>query len=128
MGGGYRHLVTLSPCHLNTPALLDEVMPAGTISALLAQTRDARRVNVVLDGTFALGVSLNTISAEGLYVGKILSDEEYARLEHTESIDKAVHAGLRLLEARPRSTSELRDRLRRKDFADEAIDAAIERL
>jgi regulatory protein len=113
---------------LKTQNFFTAYMPAGTITALRAQAKDAQRVNVFVDDAFALGVSLNTISTEGLYVGKVLSDEEYARLEHTESVSKALQAGLRLLEARPRSTSELRDRLRRKDFAEEAIEAAILRL
>lgn len=103
-------------------------MPAGTITALRAQAKDPQRVNVFVNGEFAIGVSLNTISKEGLYVGKLLSAEEFARVEQAESSDKALHAALRFLEARPRSTSEIRERLRRKDFADEAIEAAIERL
>jgi regulatory protein len=103
-------------------------MPAGTITALRAQAKDPQRVNIFVNGEFALGVSLNTISKEGLYVGKALSAEEFARVERAESSDKALHAALRFLEARPRSTYEIRERLRRKEFADEAIEAAIERL
>jgi regulatory protein len=103
-------------------------MPAGTITALRAQAKDPQRVNVFVNGEFALGVSLNTISKERLYVGKELSAEEFARVERAESGDKALHAALRFLEARPRSTFEIRERLRRKEFADEAIEAAIERL
>jgi regulatory protein len=103
-------------------------MPAGTITALRAQAKDPQRVNVFVNGEFALGVSLNTISKEGLYVGKALSAEEFARVERTESGDKALQIALRFLEVRPRSTAEIRERLRRKDFADEAIEAAIERL
>ncbi len=103
-------------------------MPAGTITALRAQVKDPQRVNVFVNGEFAIGVSLNTLSKEGLYVGKALSAEEFARVERAESSDKALQAALRFLEARPRSTSEIRERLRRKEFADEAIEAAIERL
>src|SRR5262245_60801205 len=103
-------------------------MPAGTITALRAQVKDPQRVNIFVNGEFAIGVSLNTISKEGLYVGKTLSAEEFARVEQVESSDKAVQAALRFLEARPRSTTEIRERLRRKEFADEAIEAAIERL
>ena len=103
-------------------------MPAGTITALRAQAKDPQRVNVFINGEFAIGVSLNTISKEELYVGKALSVEEFARVERAESSDKALHAALRFLEARPRSTSEIRERLRRKDFAGETIEAAIERL
>src|SRR5689334_13697714 len=103
-------------------------MPEGTITALRAQAKDPQRVNVFVNGAFALGVSLNTISKANLYVGKTLSAEEFARVEQIENGDHALQAALRFLEARPRSTAEIRDRLRRKEFADQAIDAALERL
>lgn len=103
-------------------------MPAGKITALRAQAKDPQRVNVFVDGEFAIGVSLTTITKTGLHVGKQLSAEEFAKLEQTESGDKAYLAALRFLEARPRSTAEVRTRLGRKDFAPEAIEAAIARL
>jgi regulatory protein len=103
-------------------------MPAGKITALRAQVKDPQRVNVFVDGEFAIGVSLTTITKVGLHVGKELSAEEFARLEQIESGDKAYLAALRFLEARPRSTTEVRARLGRKDFAPEAIEAAIVRL
>jgi len=103
-------------------------MPAGKITALRAQAKDSQRVNVFVDGEFAIGISLTTITKTGLHVGKQLSAEEFAKLEETESGDKAYLAALRFLEARPRSIAEVRARLGRKDFAPEAIDAAIARL
>jgi regulatory protein len=103
-------------------------MPAGTITALRAQAKDPQRVNVFVNGEFAIGVSLNTVSKEGLYVGKQLNEEDYARIERAEGHDKAFQAALRFLEARPRSVAEIRDRLRRKEFGDEAIAAATGRL
>jgi regulatory protein len=105
-----------------------DAMPAGTITALRAQAKDPQRVNIFVDGEFALGVSLNTISKQGLYVGKKLSEEEFARVELAEGTDKALQAAFRLLEVRARSEGEIRDRLRRKDFTPEQIDATIERL
>jgi regulatory protein len=103
-------------------------MPAGKITALRAQAKDPQRVNVFVDGEFAIGISLTTITMTGLLVGKQLSAEEFAKLEQTESGDKAYLAALRFLEARPRSIAEVRARLGRKDYAPEAIDAAIARL
>ena len=103
-------------------------MPAGKITALRAQAKDPQRVNVFVDGEFAIGIGLTTITKAGLHVGKQLSAEEFAKLEQTESGDKAYLAALRFLEARPRSIAEVRARLGRKDYAPEAIDAAIARL
>jgi regulatory protein len=103
-------------------------MPAGTITALRAQAKDPQRVNIFVDGEFALGVSLNTISKQGLYVGKTISEEEFARVELAEGSDKALQAAYRLLEVRPRSVAEIRERLQRKAFTPEQSDAAIVRL
>ena len=100
-------------------------MPAGTITALRAQVNDAQRVNVFVDGEFALGVSLSTITKAGLFVGKPLSAEEFTRLEQLESSDKAFGTALRFLEARPRSVAEVRDRLARTSIP--SIDAAVAR-
>jgi regulatory protein len=103
-------------------------MPAGKITALRAQERDNQRVNVFIDGAFAIGVSLTTLTREGLFVGKELDEAAWARLESAESSDKALQAALRFLELRPRSLAEVRERLRRKGYSPEAIEAALTRL
>lgn len=103
-------------------------MPAGTITALQAQAHDPQRVNVFIDQVFALGVSLTTIARERLYVGKPLTEEDYARLAQAEQADKAMQAALRLLEARPRSLAELRERLLRKGVEPATADQALEQL
>lgn len=103
-------------------------MPTGTITALKAQINDSQRVNVFIDGEFALGVSLKTLADEGLYVGKVIDDAAWERLDATEQMSKALHAAARLLEVRPRAIAELRQRLQQKGFAPLAIDAALERL
>jgi regulatory protein len=103
-------------------------MPTGTITALRAQANASQRVNVFLDGEFAIGVSLNTLAREGLAVGQQIDAAAWERLESTEQADKALQAGMRLIEVRPRSIAELRQRLRRKEFPAPAIDHAITRL
>lgn len=103
-------------------------MPTGTITALRAQEHDKQRVNVFIDDSFAIGVSLNTISSEGLYVGKTLDEAAWFRLESVESADKAFQSALRFLNARPRSTAEVSERLRQKDFPPESIEVATNRL
>ena len=103
-------------------------MPAGTITSLHAQVNDSQHINVFIDGTFALGISLTTVSHEKLYVGKVLSETDYQRLEQTETTEKSIQAALRLLSARPRSTAEIRERLQRKGFTTTSIEQTIERL
>ncbi len=113
-------------CHPSS--VISMPMHPGTITALRTQAQDSQRINVFVDGEFGLGVSLTTLARERLYVGQVLSAEDLERIAHAESIDKAFHAAVRLLEARPRSTSEIRDRLRRKGFDSAAIEGALQRL
>jgi regulatory protein len=103
-------------------------MPAGKITAIAAQAHDAQRVNIFIDGEFAIGISLATLAAERLHVGLALDDEGWARLEAAGQAEKAMSAAMRLLDARPRTAAELRQRLRRKEFPPEVADAAIARL
>ena len=103
-------------------------MPAGTITALSMQTGDHERVNVFVDGAFAIGIDIATLQREGLFKGKVLSEEDWVRLVRSESDQKAWHAALRLLEVRPRAEREIRDRLRRKQFEPDQIDTTVSRL
>lgn len=103
-------------------------MPTGKITAIAAQAHDTQRVNIFIDGEFAIGIGLATLAAEKLHVGLELDEAGWARLEASAQVEKAISAAMRLLDARPRAAAELRLRLRRKQFAPEAIDAAIARL
>ena len=100
----------------------------GTITAIRAQLRDSQRVSLDIDGEFALGVSLDTIAHEGLFVGMVLDSSALARLVARDAADACRHAAIRLREIRPRSTRELTTRLRQKGHDRDAIDATITRL
>ena len=103
-------------------------MPAGTITSLSLQANDSERINIFIDGEFALGVSLRVAQDERLHKGQVLSESDWERLVQAERGSKAWNAALQLLAVRPRSERELRDRLRRKEFEPDHIDAAIRRL
>ncbi len=103
-------------------------MPAGTITALVVQATDSERVNVFIDGKFAIGVSLHVAHDQQLRKGQVLSEADWERLVQAEHGAQAWNAALRLLAVRPRTERELRDRLRRKDFNATQIDAVITRL
>jgi regulatory protein len=100
----------------------------GTITAIRAQTRDTRRVNLIIDGEFALGVSLDTLAHEGLFVGQALDATQIAQLVATDAYDRAKQAAIRLLELRPRSQREIQDRLRQRGFTSDTIGQVVARL
>ncbi|MBM7843348.1 RecX family transcriptional regulator [Herpetosiphon giganteus] len=103
-------------------------MPTGTITQLELQQHDRERVNLYIDSVFALGISLRTLEHQGLYKGKVLSESDWQAIAQAEEVDKAYNAALVFLAARPRSSQEIRTRLRKREFPDEHIDLAIEKL
>lgn len=103
-------------------------MPPGTITALALQAGDQERVNVFVDGDFAIGVSIYVVQDLRLRKGQILSQQDWDRLVEAERGTQAWNAALRLLEQRARSEREIRDRLRRKEFNDQQIETTLARL
>lgn len=98
----------------------------GVITALKVETKDPRRIAVLVDGVPRLAVSRPI--AAGLQVGQPIDESGMAELERREAVEAAVLRAGRLLSRRPRSEAELRTALRRSKAAPEIIDGAIERL
>jgi regulatory protein len=96
------------------------------ITALRFQKRNKDRVNVYLDGEFALGVA--AIVAAPLRVGQTLSDVEIEALRRHDGVERSYEKALNFLSYRPRSTEEVRRNLRKKQVDAEVIEAVIERL
>ncbi|RMD79863.1 MAG: regulatory protein RecX [Chloroflexi bacterium] len=103
-------------------------MPIGIITAIRQQTNDPQRVNIFIDGEFALGISLNTLVRERLAVGVVVDEEGWQRLVTSEQADQALQKALQQLERRPRSTVELYRYLQRKGFGEEVCVQTITRL
>lgn len=99
---------------------------SGRITAIEPQARHANRYNLYIDDRFVLGLS--AIVAAKLHVGQVLSAADLAALDEAEALENAHERALRYLEPRPRSTSEVRDHLRKKQIAPELIDRVITRL
>ncbi len=97
------------------------------VTAVERQPR-RRRVNVFVDGHFALTLSAELAAERGVRPGRAVTPDELSTLALAEAQRAALQSGLLLLSYRPRSERELRGRLARKGFAGEAIDQAIARL
>ena len=96
------------------------------ITAIQAQKRDPDRVNIHLDGEYAF--SLARIVAAWLQVGQELTDEKITSLQTDDSREHAYQQALLFLSYRARSTSEIRQNLRKHKIPDDIIDQTIERL
>jgi len=99
---------------------------AGTITRLEIQKRNKERVNVYLDDEFAFGLAL--LLAATLRKGQKLTDADIAELRAQDGVQKAYDRTLNYLSYRPRSESEIRLYLRRKEVADDVADHILGRL
>ena len=97
------------------------------VTAIQKQRREGR-INLYLDGSFALGLTLNAIAAAGLRVGDEIDDDALRSLRRDAAGADATVAALRLLSYRPRSEAELRQRLARRGAPADLMDEAISRL
>ena len=98
------------------------------ITALEVQKRDPERVNVFVDGAFAVGLSTAVVVRRGLRRGMDVSSEDLETFALDDEVERAYSAALNFLSYRPRSTREVRDYFRRKGTTELVADAVIERL
>lgn len=99
---------------------------AGTITALKALRRDRARVAVFLDGEESFSLAL--IHALWLKVGQTLSDNEIDALRASDTLEKARQRVIGLLEYRPRTVQEVRQRLARAGVDDATSGKVIDEL
>ena len=98
------------------------------VTDIKPQKRKGDRANIYLDNKFAFSLNLALIHEAGLRVGQNLSQPEIEELARQDRSCAAFDASLHYLRYRPRSETEVRARLRRRKFDEEAIDSAIHRL
>lgn len=98
------------------------------ITSIKSQKRNPNRVNVHIDGSFRLALGADVLLEAGLHVGDAVSTAELEGLERQDLAWKARDTALNLLSFRARSASELRLRLRRKEFPAEVVDSCVTSL
>ncbi len=98
------------------------------IVTAVQRQRRRRRVDVFVDGRFALTIAKDLAAERGVRPGRAVTEDELSALAEAEARRGALESGLRLLSYHPRSERELRDRLVRKGFGRAAIDETLSRL
>jgi len=94
----------------------------------IEKQRRGKRVNLFLDGRFVLSLSPDVAVQAGLRAGDEVDDESLHSLREAESRAGAMATALRLLSYRPRSESELRQRLARRGTSPDLVDGTLQRL
>ena len=98
------------------------------ITAIRTGRKTGKRVNIFLDSRFAFSLEAEAVVEQGLRVDQELSEDQVAVLARTERYGRCFSAATRFLTYRPRSESELRERLYKRGFSEDGIEAAITRL
>lgn len=100
----------------------------GTISAIQIQKKDQDRCSLFLDGSFAFGIHMNLVADHGLKKGVVL-DEDACRSLMTEDLYyKAMKRCVDYLAYRPRSSSEIKQRLGELKVPDAVGQRVMDRL
>jgi len=107
---------------------LKERSKVSRITALRTGRRREKRINVFLDGRFVFSLGAEVVAKENLQVGQELSSDQIKALTGGGQVQRCLAAAYHYLSYRPRSESEIRERMQRRGFAVETIDAAIARL
>jgi len=97
------------------------------ITAIRTGKGQGKRVNVFLDGKFAFSLEAEVAVRERLQVEQELSASQIEALMRSDHFHRCFNAAAHYLSYRPRSESELRERLHRRGF-DDSIEAVIAKL
>ena len=100
----------------------------GKITALRTSRGRGKRVNIFLDGKFTFSLGAEVAEKEGLHVEQVLSTEQIETLTKSDHFHRCLNAAFRFLSYRPRSESEIRERLRQRGFDMDIQEAVIVRL
>ena len=98
------------------------------ITGIKAGKGREKRVNVYLDGKFALGLLAETALKEGLKEGQEINESRLDTLEGRDRFQRCLNAAIRFLGYRPRSEAEIRQRLQRHGYDSEYIEKTLARL
>lgn len=100
----------------------------GKITALKPSKHTGKRVNMYLDGKFALSIDTEVAVKEGLRIGEELSPDKIGILIKNISLTRCFNTAYRYLSYRPRSEMEMKKRLEHRGFESTQIEIVLNKL
>lgn len=98
------------------------------ITALRKEGGRGKRIKVFLDGKSAFSLEAEVVVKEHLRVGDELTSAQIEALGRSDGFQRCFNAAVRYLAYRPRSEAEMKERLYRRGFNEENIEAVIAKL
>jgi len=98
------------------------------ITKLSRQKRKENRFSLFIDGSFAAGLSAETVTRLHLSEGKEIDPEQLQKAIFEEERQRALNYAFRLLSYRGRSEKEILERLKRYGYSEPVINATMEEV
>ena len=92
-----------------------------------AKSRDSR-INIYLDGKYTFCLPVDIVVKEGLSTNQELSSGQVKALAAADRHRRCLNAAIRYIGYRPRSESEVRQRLRQRGFEDDCVEKVVDGL
>jgi len=98
------------------------------ITKIEQQKKNKRRYSVFLDGEYTFALHQDLLFRVNLHTGDEITSEQVEQFQYEDQILAAKEAAFNLLKYRERSTEEVRDRLRKKQYSEKVIAEVVQYL
>ncbi len=106
----------------------DPPLHGGEVTKLEVQKNNPDRVSVFIDGEFAFGVHQDLVLTHRLSAGRTLTPDEQQAIIEDDRVAKAKSRALDYLAHKPRTETEVRRKLRQKEYSEPVIESVVKRL
>ncbi len=98
------------------------------ITKIEVQKRNKERVNIYIDGEYSMAVNAELIYKENLRTDMEINIEKLQKVAAKEEILRCRISALKVIERSCKTEKELRDKLKEKNYSDNAIELSIQFL
>jgi len=98
------------------------------ITRIERQKKNKGRFSIFVDGQYYGSLVDEVFAASGFQEGREFDEGIFLKLKNRDEARVAFDQALRFLEKRARSEHEVREKLKSRDFSDEAVESAVEKL
>jgi len=102
--------------------------PAGVITRIEAQKKRKNRLSIFLDEEFAFGLDIAVLARFNLKKGDTLAADRVEEILQAEETRRVRENAFRYLARRAHSEKELRDKLLRKQYAEDVVCRVLEEM
>lgn len=100
----------------------------AVITKIEIQKRNSERVNIYLDGDYALSISAELVYKENLRVNDNIDIDKIKEVADKEAYIKCKNSAIRIIEKSYKTEKEVIEKLKLKGYEDKHIEASIEFL